>query len=250
MGKLFEGLKRTAKAKGAGFLLLLDPDRIKPSAVGGIARAGEEAGVDAFLVGGSLLLSDAFEEAIKALKVASRLPVFIFPGSVSQLSHHADGILFLSLISGRNPTYLVDKHVRAAPMIKRMGLECVPVGYMLVESGKLSSVEFMSNTRPVPRDKEDVAMAHALAAEYLGMQAVYLEAGSGATEPVPEAMIKAVKGYVAISVIVGGGLRTPSEARLRAKAGADFVVIGTALEGEKEVRRLRDFAKAIHWRAK
>ena len=248
MGKIFEGLKKTAKAKGSGFFLLLDPDRVKPSSVRDIGMTGEEAGVDAFLVGGSLLLSDAFEEAIKALKAVSRLPVFIFPGSVSQLSRHADGILFLSLITGRNPTYLIDKHVRAAPMIKRMGLECVPVGYMLVESGKLSSVEFMSNTRPVPRDKVDVAMAHALAAEYLGMQAVYLEGGSGAKEPVPEGMVKAVRGYVSIPLIVGGGLRTPSEARLRAKAGANFVVIGTALEGEKEVRRLQDFAKAIHWR--
>jgi len=248
MGKLFEGLKKTAKTKGSGFLLLLDPDRVVPSSVKAIGKVGEEAGVDAFLVGGSLLLSDAFEEAIKALKEVSRLPVFIFPGSVSQLSRHADGILFLSLISGRNPTYLIDKHVRAAPMIKQMGLECVPVGYMLVESGKLSSVEFMSNTRPVPRDKGDVAMAHALAAEYLGMRAVYLEAGSGAKEPVSEDMVKSVKGYISIPVIVGGGLRTPSEARSRAKSGADFIVIGTALEGEKEVRRLRDFAKAIHWR--
>jgi phosphoglycerol geranylgeranyltransferase len=250
MGKLFETLKTISRNKGAGFLLLLDPDRVKPRDVKGISKAGEEAGVDAFLVGGSLLLSDAFEEAIKALKSTSKLPVFIFPGSVSQLSSHADGILFLSLISGRNSTYLIDKHVRAAPMIKRMGLECVPVGYMLIESGKLSSVEFMSNTRPVPRDKVDVAMAHALAAEYLGMQAVYLEAGSGAKESVSEAMVKSVKGYINIPVIVGGGLRTPDEARSRARAGADFIVIGTALEGEKEVRRLRDFAKAIHWRAR
>lgn len=231
-------------------MLLLDPDRVKPGDVKGIGRAGEEAGVDAFLVGGSLLLSDAFEAAIKALKSASKIPVFIFPGSVSQLSRYADGILFLSLISGRNSTYLIDKHVRAAPMIKRMGLECVPVGYMLIESGKLSSVEFMSNTRPVPRDKVDVAMAHALAAEYLGMQAIYLEAGSGAKEPVPEAMVKSVKGYLNIPVIVGGGLRAPSEARSRARAGADFIVIGTALEGVKAVRRLRDFAQAIHWRVR
>jgi phosphoglycerol geranylgeranyltransferase len=250
MGKLFEGLKRSSKDKGTGFLLLLDPDRVKPKDVKGIGRAGEEAEVDAFLVGGSLLLSDAFEEAIKALKSVSKLPVFIFPGSVSQLSRHADGILFLSLISGRNATYLIDKHVRAAPMIKRMGLECVPVGYMLIESGKLSSVEFMSNTRPVPRDKVDVAMAHALAAEYLGMQAVYLEAGSGAKEPVPESMVKSVKDYINIPVIVGGGLRTPVQARSRARAGANFIVIGTALEGQKEVRRLRDFAQAIHWRTK
>jgi len=250
MGKLFEGLKKTAKAKGSGFLLLLDPDRVTPSSVAVIGGIAEKAGVDAFLVGGSLLLSDAFEEAIKTLKSASQLPVYIFPGSVSQLSRYADGILFLSLITSRNPTYLIDKHVRAAPMIKRMGLECVPVGYMLVESGKLSSVEFMSNTRPVPRDKADVAMAHALAAEYLGMQAVYLEGGSGAKRPVPEGMIKAVKEYISVPVIVGCGLRTPSEARSRAKAGADFIVIGTALEGGKEVRRLREFAKAIHWRTR
>ena len=162
------------------------------------------------------------------------------------LTPHADAILYISLISGRNPNYLIGEQVKAAPWIQRHGLTPIPTGYMLIEGGNRTAVEFMSGTIPIPRDKPDIAGPHALAAQYLGMQMVYLEAGSGATYPVPNEMIATVKAQISIPLIVGGGIRTPKIAAKKVAAGADFVVTGNVLEENGSFELMKEFADAVH----
>jgi len=192
------------------------------------------------------LSTPIFDELVKQIKNAVTIPVIIFPGGVQQISRHADAILFMSVISGRNPDLLISQHVMGAPIVKMLNLEAISTGYMLIESGRVTSAEFMSNTKPIPRDKPDIAVAHALAAEYLGMKLIYLEAGSGALHPVPDEMIQAVSRICSLPVIVGGGIRTPELAQQKVKAGASFIVTGNVLEKEKKNGIIQDFAKAIH----
>ena len=160
------------------------------------------------------------------------------------VSSSADALLFLSLISGRNPNLLIGEQVKAAPAIKKAGIEVIPTGYMLIESGVLTSVSFVSNTLPIPRNKPDIACAHALAGQYLGLKLIYLEAGSGAEKPVPPVMVKAVSQYIDMPVIVGGGIKDPEYARTLADSGASFVVIGNALEDTPGL--VEEFAAAVH----
>jgi phosphoglycerol geranylgeranyltransferase len=174
------------------------------------------------------------------------VPVIIFPGSYTQVTPEADAILFTSLISGRNPQYLIDEQVKGAPFIKRAGLETIPTGYMLVESGPLTSVQFISGSLPIPRNKADIACAHALAAQYLGMKLVYLEAGSGAEQAVPVEMVSAVADTVDIPLMVGGGLHSPEDCSSRIEAGAGFIVMGTRLERDRGLSLLRELTAASH----
>jgi len=232
--------------KGAGFLLLLDPDREPCERLTAVAEAAATYGVDAILAGGSMMTCGDFDDRMARIKKAASIPVILFPGNAHQITRHADAVLFLSLISGRNPNYLIEEQVRGAPMVKSCGLEAIPTAYMLIESGGTTSVQYISGTSPIPRGKTDIAMAHALAAQYLGMKLVYLEAGSGADYPVPEEMISAVADYCQLPVIVGGGIRRPQEAQTRVRAGASFVVIGTRLESERDFGYMADMADAIH----
>ncbi len=204
--------------------------------------------MDGFLVGGSLVLADTFEECIKTIKNNTSVPVVIFPGSVQQISKEADAILYLSLLSGRNAEHIIGSQVTAAPIIKKMNLEAISTAYMLVESGRTTSAEFMSNTKPLPRNKPDIAVAHALAAEYIGFKLLYLEAGSGAEQSVPDEMVAAVSNYCSVPLIVGGGIRTAEEARKKVKAGAKFVVTGNVLEKNGSQDLVKEFASAIHVR--
>jgi len=245
---VYDDLLAVAEAKGAGYLVLLDPDKQQPAETKEMAVAAQEAGADALLVGGSLLLTNRFDETVEAVAEVASVPVIIFPGSPRQVCSYADAILFLSLVSGRNATHLIGDQVVSAPLIKEVGIEPIATGYILVESGRMTSAEFMSNTLPIPRHKPDIAKAHALAAEYLGMKLVYLEAGSGAQYPVPDEMVREVADYVSIPVIVGGGIRTPEEAHRKVRSGARFVVTGNVLEGKGGQRLLREFAQAIHWK--
>jgi putative glycerol-1-phosphate prenyltransferase len=241
-----EHLLQIKRDHGAGYLLLVDPDKIDKSKFSSFIREATTAGVDAFLVGGSLMLSNEFDETLKTIKENTKAPVIIFPGSVSQVSSAADAILFLLLISGRNPDHLIGNQVIAAPIIKRMGLEAISTGYMLIDGGNVTSAEFMSNTKPIPREKVDIAVAHALAAELIGLKMLYLEAGSGAKQSVPDEMIKKVTQYCSLPVIVGGGICTPEEARNKVKAGASFVVTGTIIEQSSNSIIIKEFAQAIH----
>ena len=243
----FERLTASRDRFGTGFWVLLDPDRLDKEDLARTTEAYVENGADAILFGGSFLISPNFELMIREVKrVVPEIPLVIFPGDTNQISAAADAILFLSMVSGRNPELLIGQHAKAAPTIKAMGLEPIATGYMLVESGTQTTVEYVSNTKPLPRTKPDIAMAHALAAEYLGMSCVYLDAGSGASAMVPVEMVKAVADYISIPVIAGGGIRKPENAAERAEAGASFVVIGSVLEQRVDTGLIRAFSEAIH----
>lgn len=242
----YQKLLDIQKEKGAGYLVLLDPDKRSVEELVGFAKICEQNGVDAFLVGGSLLFTVQFDELIRSLKQAVQIPVILFPGNGSQLSKHADAVLFMSLISGRNPHFLIGEQVQSAPIIHSLNLEPISMAYLLIESGGMTAAEFMSNTKPIPREKPEIAAAHVLAAQYLGMKLVYLEAGSGAVQSVPERMIQVIKRIATVPLIVGGGIRTPEEAEEKVKAGASFVVTGNVLENGTGARLIKDFADAVH----
>jgi putative glycerol-1-phosphate prenyltransferase len=246
MAGVFKQLLDTQRRRGGLFLLLLDPDRPNGNHNLALAENAREFGVDTILVGSSLVLSPHYAESAELIKRCASVPVIIFPGSAAQVSAHADAVLFTSLISGRNPNFLIDEQVKAAPLIKHAGLEVIPTGYMLIESGALTSVQYVSGSLPIPRHKHDIACAHALAAQYLGMKLVYLEAGSGASMPVPSEMVKAVAEYVDIPVIVGGGLATPQDCASRIQSGAAGVVVGTRMERNIDSVLLREMTTAAH----
>ncbi len=246
-GKTYRKLLSIRESRGAGFVLLLDPDKLSQETIDSSVTAAIEAGVDIFFVGGSFLMEENFNEVVREIKrVALDHPVVIFPGSLYQISPHADALLFLSLISGRNPEHLIGNQALAAPILWKMKLEAISCGYMLIESGGLTSAQYVSNSAPIPRNKPGIALAHALAAQYLGMKTVYLEAGSGAQLSVPEEMISAVTEHVEIPVLVGGGIRTPEEAAAKVRAGADFVVVGNFFEEHGNLTLMKEFAEAIH----
>ena len=233
---------------GALYFVLLDPDGGTPDANARVARAAEEAGADAVLVGGSLSVRGRVEETLRAVNDAVSVPVIIFPGSAGFVAPGADAVLFLSLVSGRNPELLIGEHVKAAPLVRGLGIEPIPTAYMLVESGATTSVEFMSGTRPLPRNKPDIAAAHALAAQYLGMRIAFFDAGSGAERPVPAELVSEVARFVDIPVMVGGGIRTPGDAGALVRAGARAVVTGDVIERTGDTSLLAAFAEAVHAR--
>jgi len=242
----YQKLLAIRKNRGCGFMVLLDPDRLSSRKLALFAASCEKTGADAFLFGSSIMIANHFEKSLRAVKNAVNRPVIIFPGSSAMVSRHADAILFLSMISGRNPDLLISEHVKAAPALKQIGLEPIPTAYMLIESGVHTAVSFISNTFPIPSDKPDIARVHALAGQYLGMKLVYLEAGSGAKRHVPVEMARQVCEYVDIPVIVGGGIRDENTAHDLARTGASFIVIGNALEDSPELAK--SFARAIHLR--
>ncbi|MBL7111473.1 MAG: geranylgeranylglyceryl/heptaprenylglyceryl phosphate synthase [Bacteroidales bacterium] len=211
------------------FALQVDPDKHNTASLIKTARYSNVYDVDFLLVGGSLV-STPIDETIKILKAETDKPVIIFPGNILQISELADGILLLCLISGRNPEYLIGNHVVAAPLLKRSRLEIIPTGYILIENGRSTSVEYISNTKPIPADKTDLAVATAMAGEMLGHRLLYLEAGSGAYEPVKTNLISEVKKNIQIPLIVGGGIQHPDQIRKIFLAGADIIVVGTAIE--------------------
>ena len=245
---VYDYLMDVVKRRGAGYIVLLDPDRLHKKQMMALVEAGCNVGVDAFFIGSSLILNSEFNTFVRQVKQQATIPVILFPGNAMQISRHADAILFLSLVSGRDPNYLIGEHIKAAPVIRQLGVEPISTGYMLIESGRMTSAEFMSNTRPIPRDKTDIAKATALAAEFLGMRMIYLEAGSGALYPVLPEMVQAVAEYVKTPVIVGGGIRKPEEARERAEAGASFIVTGNVLEASNDHSLIQEFAEAVHYK--
>lgn len=227
------------KASGDKMLaLLVDPDKVDSARIAAlsgkfVSADGINAGPDIILVGGSLVVEDT-TKTIAELKNHCDIPVVLFPGNCSQIATNADGILFLSLISGRNPEYLIGQHVNASIQLKKSGLEIIPTGYMLIDGGNVTSVQYISGTMPIPRTKNDIAVATAIAGEMLGMKLLYLEAGSGAEKHVPFEMIRKVRSMVDIPLIVGGGLRNINDICSAFDAGADMVVVGTAIEENED----------------
>lgn len=211
------------------FVVLIDPDKFSEGMLDKLSSLLSVRRADMIFVGGSLVMSD-IGEVVKMLKSRFDIPVVLFPGSAQQFTEEVDALLFLSLITGRNAEYLIGQHVMSSVRIKRSGVEVIPTGYMLVEGGVMTSVEYISGTQPLPRSKDDIAVATAVAGELLGLKMLYLEAGSGAKECVPESMIRAVRSSVGLPIIVGGGLRSIEDIDKAYNAGADIVVVGTAIE--------------------
>lgn len=212
--------------------VLIDPDKTDVGKLVKTIQQAELAKVDFFLVGGSLLLKNNLDEIIGVIKKNTRKKAYLFPGNPAQIAKNADGILLLSLISGRNAELLIGSHVLAAPILKQSKLHIISTGYILVESGTQTTVSYISNTTPIPANKPEIAACTALAGEQLGLKIIYLEAGSGAQNAVSKEMIKAVKKQISIPLIVGGGIRTKEQIETAFLAGADVVVIGTAIEND------------------
>ena len=234
-----------AKVQGKKrFCLLIDPDKITLQNLDTLIRLSLQAKVDAFFIGGSLVMNHQMDALISELKAQTQIPCMLFPGGGNQLTNKADAILLLSLISGRNPDLLIGKHVESAPFLKMSGLEILPTGYMLIDGGKPTSVSYMSNTFPIPNNKNDIAICTAMAGEMLGLKLIYMDAGSGAIQPISESMIQAVSQQIEIPLIVGGGIIDVNSAIKRAQAGADAIVVGNAIEKDKSL--ILDIAQGIH----
>lgn len=233
--KILQSLISRQEAKRKSLAVLIDPDKVEMRGITDLVKRYVDAKVDYFFVGGSLISGNNFFVLVEALRRQPEIPVIIFPGSNLHIHSDADGLLLLSLISGRNAELLIGQHVVAAPILKNSGLEILPTGYMLVESGKPTTVSYISNTLPIPSDKEDIAACTAMAGEMLGLKLIYLDGGSGALRPVPSRMISAVKRSVECPLIVGGGIKDPNAAEQAWEAGADVIVIGNGLEENQEI---------------
>lgn len=239
-------LLEAARAQGRKLLaVLIDPDFGADEAR--LERTVQQACMakaDLILVGGSLLTTTSFDRCVELVRRWSDRPVVLFPGSPAQLSRHADAVLFLSLISGRNPELLIGHHVTAAPTVKALGIEAIPTGYMLVDGGKATTVSYVSQTVPLPHDKPGIAAATALAGELLGLRTIYMDTGSGADRPVSPEMVAAVRAQVHLPIIVGGGIRDAQQARALCTAGADVLVVGTAFEHDPDL--IFAMCEAVH----
>lgn len=241
---IYKTITQSAEKGGKLFALLIDPDKISGKSLTTLCRNAEKCNTDFIFVGGSYISNGGFNECIKGIKKTCSIPVVLFPGSVMQIDKQADAILFLSLISGRNPELLIGKHVTAAPHLKKTKMEIIPTGYMVIESGRLTSVQYISGTLPLPQGKTDLAAHTALAGQMLGLKLIYMDAGSGAEKPVSAEMIKAVKKEISIPLIVGGGINTSAKAKEAARAGADVIVVGNSIE--KNPEGIFKIAEAIH----
>jgi phosphoglycerol geranylgeranyltransferase len=229
--KILETLIERRKSGRKSFVVLIDPDKIEDvTACARIINLSLENKVDFFFVGGSLITGNNFSQVIHFIKQNCNIPVILFPGSNMHVEGNADAILFLSLISGRNPELLIGQHVVAAPVIRRSKLEVLPTGYILINSGTATTVSYMSNTTPIPGDKPSVAACTAMAGEMLGLQMIYLDAGSGAQVPVSHKTISVVRKAVDVPLIVGGGINNRHKAAQAMEAGADVIVVGNGIE--------------------
>jgi len=246
--QLYQGLLEATRNGEKRLAVLIDPDKTHIGHLDRIVDLASECGVHYFFIGGSLVVNDMLDTVLAGIRKRCSIPLVLFPGNSFQLSYRADAILFLSLISGRNPELLIGQHVLAAPFLKLSPLEIIATGYMLVDGGVQTSVQYMSNTYPIPANKADIAVCTAMAGEMLGLKLIYLDAGSGARNPVPETMIEAVSGVVQVPLIVGGGIRTSEQALADLRAGADVLVVGSAVE--EDPGRIRELAAAVQGFAK
>lgn len=224
------------------FAVLIDPEKCNGRQFASIIATLKIAPPDFVFVGGSHAVK-SLDNMIEVLKEEVDTTVVLFPGDASQFSEHADALLFLSLLSGRNPEYLIGQHIKSAVAIKESEVEVIPTAYLLIDGGKVSSVEFISNTRAIPRDKKEIALSTAVAGELMGMHLTYLEAGSGASQTVPEEMISYIRESVDTPLIVGGGITSTEEMEKIYEAGADIIVIGNAFESD--LHKMVDFVKWV-----
>jgi len=226
------------------FAVLIDPDKVTKPMLDEYTDLCVAANVDYLLVGGSLVISNHLDECVQHIKQNCSLPIILFPGSPTQISKYADALLYLSLISGRNPELLIGQHVVSAPFVRNSGLEIMPTGYIVVDGGAPTTVSYISNASPVPADKNEIAMCTAMAGEMLGMKLIYMDSGSGAKRAISETMIESVAKSIVAPLIIGGGIRDAEKAYLNCKAGADVIVVGNAIE--KDASLIKEMSDAVH----
>ncbi|RYU94543.1 geranylgeranylglyceryl/heptaprenylglyceryl phosphate synthase [Emticicia agri] len=241
--QLLDKILQNKQQKKKALAVLLDPDKVEATAFNHFLYSCVENRVDFFFVGGSLITNNVMAEMIETIHSQTNIPVIIFPGNSLHIEPSADGILLLSLISGRNPDYLIGQHVIAAPILKQSGLEILSTGYILVDSGRQTTVSYISHTTPIPHDKPDIAACTAIAGELLGLKLIYLDGGSGAMYPVSPKMIRRVRENIDAPLVVGGGINSAEKAHDALEAGADIIVIGNAFE--KNPALLPEIAEVI-----
>ncbi len=241
---VYQSLLEKKKNGQKSFAILIDPDKVSVASLTALVDLAIKAKADYFFVGGSLVVSDNLDTCVLTIKQQCSTPIILFPGSPSQISKHADALLYLSLISGRNADLLIGQHVISAPFVKKSGLEIISTGYMVIDGGAPTTVSYISNATPIPADKADIALCTAMAGEMLGKKIIYMDAGSGAKKAISEEMISSVAGNIDVPLIVGGGIRDAEKAYLNCKAGADVIVIGNAIE--KDPSLIKEMAAAIH----
>lgn len=242
--KLYQQFLRNKQQGHKSFAVLVDPDKVDAPKIEKLVSLAIEAKVDYFFVGGSLLISNHQDECIQQIKALCNIPVILFPGSPSQVSKYADALLYLSLISGRNPELLIGQHVVSAPFVRKSGLEIMPTGYMVIDGGAPTTVSYISNVTPIPSDKNEIALCTAMAGEMLGMKLIYMDSGSGAKRPIPESMIEMVASHIEVPLIIGGGITDPEKAYRNCKAGADVIVVGNAIEKDESL--IKEMSDAVH----
>ena len=244
INRIYNSLTEKKRHGKKSFAVLIDPDKVNDGKMQSLIDLSVAAKVDYFLVGGSLVISNYLDECVQYIKRSCNIPVILFPGSPSQVSKYADALLYLSLISGRNPELLIGQHVISAPIVKNSGLEIMSTGYIVIDGGAPTTVSYISGAAPLPSDKNDIAMCTAMAGEMLGMKLIYMDSGSGAKRAVTEGMIQTVSQSIAVPLIIGGGITDPEKAYLNCKAGADVIVVGNAIEKDESL--IAEMAAAVH----
>jgi len=244
-GQVEKYLNDKIRDEGAIHITLFDPEKTSPKSAYRLAHEAESSGTAAVMVGGSTLVSSThLDNVVKAIKKAVEIPVILFPNNVTGISKHADAIWFMSLLNSLDPYFIAGAQVLSAPIVKKYELEAIPLGYITVGEG--GAVSVIGRACPIPFNKPELAAAYALAAQYLGMRFVYLEGGSGVKHPISCDMIRTVKNAISVPLIVGGGMRTPSQVKERVKAGANIIVTGTVTEEEGNIRRrISSLAKSV-----
>lgn len=242
--KIYSTLCERKTRSQKSFAVLIDPDKVNDEKMHQLIELAVAAKVDYFLVGGSLVISNYLDQCVQFIKQNCTIPVLLFPGSPSQVSKYADALLYLSLISGRNPELLIGQHVVSAPAIRQTGLEILSTGYMVIDGGAPTTVSYISNATPLPANKNDIAVCTAMAGEMLGLKLIYMDAGSGAKKAITESMIEQVAKSIEVPLIIGGGITNPEKAYLNCKAGADIIVVGNAIE--KDEALVMEMASAVH----
>jgi len=244
IGKVEEYLKDKILANGSIHITLIDPEKVTPESASAIARDAESCGTAAIMVGGStFVLTNHLDRVVKAVKRTVKIPIILFPNNVSGISRYADAIWFMSLLNSSDPYFLFGAQVLGAPLTKEFGLEAIPLGYIVVGEG--GAVGVIGRVCAIPYNKPELAAAHALAAQYLGMRFVYLEAGSGAKQPVPNEMVKMTRDILGVPLVVGGGIKTAKHAAELVEAGADIIVTGTVTERLSVKRKLKELIEQI-----
>lgn len=247
VGSVERYLLEKIESEGAIHLTLIDPEKATRPQASRIARKAKSSGTSAIMIGGSTFVSTThLDNVIRAVKRTVRIPVILFPNNVTGISRHADAIWFMSLLNSVDPYFLIGAQILGAPLVKKYGLEPIPLGYIIIGDGGTAGV--VGKAVPVPYDKPKLAVAHALAGQYLGMRFIYLEAGSGAKKPVPPEMIRIVKNSIDVPLIVGGGIKSRRQALTAASAGADIIVTGNIVENIKARRKVSEIIEGIRSR--